>query len=287
MAISFEKFIEKYTGKSVANPEVGTYKGECVSLVQMYLYECFGEKFKARGHANTYAGNLIKSGLATKVALKNIKKGDIISYPAGHDGCDPNRGHVAIYYDKNHVFQQNVNVGGDGVATDVASLNHGFTPKLDSTCTIARMKKAPVEDKPETKPETNYKFKNGQEVVVTGKGNTQADGKGVENGGVGYERVILDILEGEAYPYRVGNTKGTLGFYKESELKASSGFNKGDKVKIVGTGKASANGTGATSYGIGWQRRILKVHDGAKYPYEVGNNSGTTGFYQANDLQKI
>lgn len=289
MAISYEKFIEKYDGKSVATPN-GNFEGECVSVVQRYLNECFDIKSEARGDANVYAGNIIKEGLATKVSVKNIKKGDIISYPAGHAGCHPQYGHVAIYYDKDHVFQQNVNYAGDGVVDDTASLNHGFTPKLDSSCTIARMKKAPVvdkEEKPETKPTTKYKFKKGQEVIVTGKGNTQADGKGIANGGVGYERVVLEILEGEPYPYRVGNAKGTLGFYKEDELKASNGLNKGNKVKIIGVGKESANGTGKNAYGIGWQRRILEVHTGAKYPYEVGNNKGTTGFYQANDLEKI
>jgi len=60
----------------------------------------------------------------------------------------------------------------------------------------------------------------------------------------------------------------------------------GDTVKIVGTGNGSSNGNGATAYGIGWTRQILKIWSGRKYPYQVGNNSGTTGFYQESALQK-
>ena len=286
MAISFDKFIEKYTGKSVANPQVGTFKGECVSLVQMYLYECFGEKFKARGNGNTYAGNLIKEGLATKVAVKNIKKGDIISYPAGHSGCDPNYGHVAIYYDKDHVFQQNVNVSGDGVTNNTASLNHGFTAKLDSSCTIARMKKAPVVDK-EEKPATKYKFKKGQKVEIVSAGNTQANGKGVANYGIGFERQIMDIYEGEKFPYEVGDGKDVTGYYQESDLKAisSTDLKVGDTVEIIKAGNTQANGKGRVNGGIGYIRQIRKIYKG-DYPYEVGTAKAVTGYYKADALKK-
>ena len=68
---------------------------------------------------------------------------------------------------------------------------------------------------------------------------------------------------------------------------APTGLSVGDNVKIVGTGKASADGSGATAGGIGWTRQILKIYDGQPYPYRVGNSSGTTGFYKEDALQKI
>ena len=61
----------------------------------------------------------------------------------------------------------------------------------------------------------------------------------------------------------------------------------GDRVKIIATGNGSSMGTSNTAYGIGWERQILKVWDGRLYPYQVGNNTGTTGFYKAEALQKI
>lgn len=60
----------------------------------------------------------------------------------------------------------------------------------------------------------------------------------------------------------------------------------GDTVKIIGTGNGSSYGTSGTAYGIGWTRTVLKIWEGRKYPYQIGNNTGTTGFYKAEALQK-
>ena len=46
-------------------------------------------------------------------------------------------------------------------------------------------------------------------------------------------------------------------------------------------------GNSNTAYGIGWERQILKVWDGRPFPYQVGNSTGTTGFYKASALQKM
>lgn len=61
----------------------------------------------------------------------------------------------------------------------------------------------------------------------------------------------------------------------------------GDRVKITGTGNGSSMGTSNTAYGIGWERQILKVWSGRPFPYQVGNSTGTTGFYKETSLQKM
>lgn len=60
----------------------------------------------------------------------------------------------------------------------------------------------------------------------------------------------------------------------------------GDTVVIVGTGNGSSYGDSNTAYGIGWTRQILRIWTGRSFPYQVGNSSGTTGFYRAEALQK-
>lgn len=66
----------------------------------------------------------------------------------------------------------------------------------------------------------------------------------------------------------------------------STGLLVGDKVEIIGTGNGSSYGTSNTAYGIGWTRQVLKIWDGRPFPYQVGNSSGTTGFYKAEALRK-
>lgn len=62
----------------------------------------------------------------------------------------------------------------------------------------------------------------------------------------------------------------------------------GDKVKIVGSYAESSTSTKAKHRrAIGWQRVILKVYEGREYPYRVGNETGTTGFFKAESLEKI
>lgn len=61
---------------------------------------------------------------------------------------------------------------------------------------------------------------------------------------------------------------------------------KGDKVKIIGTGNGSSLGNANVAGGIGWTRVILRVWEGRAYPYQVGDGTGTTGFYKAEALEK-
>ncbi len=64
-------------------------------------------------------------------------------------------------------------------------------------------------------------------------------------------------------------------------------FKVGDQVKIVNKGNSQANGLGHNAYGYGWTRKILKIYAGAKFPYQVGNDNGTTGFYTKEALKKL
>lgn len=60
----------------------------------------------------------------------------------------------------------------------------------------------------------------------------------------------------------------------------------GDKVKITRMGNSQADGKGNHARS-GLVRYILKIHKGAAYPYQVGNSTGTTGFYKKEALQKM
>lgn len=61
----------------------------------------------------------------------------------------------------------------------------------------------------------------------------------------------------------------------------------GDAVKIIGTGNGSSFGTSNTAWGLNWNRQILNIWSGRPYPYQVGDGSGTTGFYKADALRKL
>lgn len=79
----------------------------------------------------------------------------------------------------------------------------------------------------------------------------------------------------------------TIPEYTEPAPQPTPGLQVGDTVKIIGTGNGSSYGCSNTAYGIGYVRQILHIYDGRSYPYQVGNESGTTGFYRADALQKL
>lgn len=71
-------------------------------------------------------------------------------------------------------------------------------------------------------------------------------------------------------------------------------FAVGQKVRIniKSSGyAASADGTGqgGRRYKVanGWVRLVLKYHSGKPFPYQVGNATGTTGFFKEEDLQSV
>lgn len=71
-----------------------------------------------------------------------------------------------------------------------------------------------------TEKEPEPEFKKGDKVRIIARGNSQASGKGLPAGGIGYTRYILKVWVGKPYPYQVGSLNGTTtGYYKAEALK--------------------------------------------------------------------
>lgn len=149
---------------------------------------------------------------------------------------------------------------------------------------------------PTPQPTPSDKFNIGDKVVINGPlyvSSTASSPAGHVSNKV---TNITRKNPGSAHPY---NTTGDLGWMDESSIKKyeeptptptpapSTELNVGDAVEIIGTGNGSAYGGSNTAYGIGWKRQILKIWKGKPYPYQVGNNTGTTGFYKKEALKKI
>lgn len=152
------------------------------------------------------------------------------------------------------------------------------------------------EPTPTPQPTPSDKFNIGDKVVVDGPlyvSSTASSPAGHVSNKV---TNITRKNPGSAHPY---NTTGDLGWMDESSIKKyeeptptptpapSTELNVGDAVEIIGTGNGSAYGGSNTAYGIGWKRQILKIWNGKPYPYQVGNNTATTGFYKAEALRKL
>lgn len=80
----FEKWALAQGSVSNPAPDYG-FKGECVSLIQQYLYNVCGIGFKARGHAKDWATNIIEGWDKFDVS-NSIKAGDILVYTSGTYG---------------------------------------------------------------------------------------------------------------------------------------------------------------------------------------------------------
>jgi len=91
--------------KQVCNPN-GTEKGQCVSLVQEYLFKVFGISEQSHGNAKDWA-NSIPTGFAKLAAKTALQAGDIIVYGANHGG---GFGHIAIIDQNEECLQQNYTI---------------------------------------------------------------------------------------------------------------------------------------------------------------------------------
>lgn len=276
MLLTLDEFIKKHTGEAVANPEEGSFKGECVSLVQMYIYECFGVGFKGRGNAKDYCDNLIKEGLATKV--NSPIKGDIMGWYA--DKNIGENGHVAIYLDQKTCFDQ---------SNYTRKTAQKRTP-INGVDIYVRMKSSlinnkPVEDTKPTTPTANLKFKEGDKVVINGKLYPSSTAK--EPTGTVSNKVtnITRIAKGAAHPY---NTTGDLGWMNESDIKAynataSTEIKVGDKVKVK-EGAKDYNGKGLASFVYTNTYDVIEVSGNR---IVIGKGDAVTAAVHKNNLYKV
>ena len=163
---------------------------------------------------------------------------------------------------------------------DVQAIVDGQAPKPEPTPT----------------PGPSDKFNIGDKVVINGPLYTSSNAGSAAGHVSNKVTNITRKNPGSAHPY---NTTGDLGWMDESSITkynepaptptpapVPKPLSVGDTVKIIGTGNGSSYGTSNTAYGIGWTRQILRIWDGRPYPYQVGNGSGTTGFYKAEALQR-
>ena len=96
-----------------------------------------------------------------------------------------------------------------------------------------------------------------------------------------------------------------IGWYKQDELynneeiysditltakyeKIIPKYEIGDKVIIVGKyAKSSKSTTAYNKRAIGWEREILNIIEGTEFPYVVGNNTGVTGFFKLESVERV
>ena len=151
------------------------------------------------------------------------------------------------------------------------------------------------EPTPTPAPTPSDKFNIGDKVVINGALYTSSNAASPAGSISNKVTNITRKNPGSAHPY---NTTGDLGWMNESDIRmyteptpapapVDKTLHVGDKVKIVGTGNGASDGSSNTAYGIGWTREILKIYSGRKFPYQVGNSTGTTGFYPESSLEKL
>lgn len=139
-----------------------------------------------------------------------------------------------------------------------------------------------------SKETQQLKYKIGDKLVLNGTlyqdsyGNNP--GMTLKNTEVVITKINDDI--NATKPYNVNNG---LGWVAQDELSKipSNEIKIGDKVRIVGYGKASSDGNGLTAGGLGWIRTVLNIYEKEPYPYQVGEGDETTGFYKRDALEKI
>lgn len=157
---------------SVGNPTPeGSYKGECVSLIQQYLNKVFNIPFKPRGNAKDWAYIDIEG--FNKFAPDNTPKaGDILVYDWGRYG------HVVIVTADGKSLEQNKN--GNRVIT-VSEITSGYVmihrpAKIDlglstDNYNVGQVYTLKVDLKVREGAGTNYRQKNKNELTADGQKN--------------------------------------------------------------------------------------------------------------------
>lgn len=255
-------------------------------------------------HLNCNAENFIERAIASGLSVyKTPQVGDIICW----EGAGSLAGHVGIVIEVVNGNCIKVAQSGWGSSNSfyiTTNYNNNGRWGLSANYPFRgfiRILPTPPAPQPTPKPTPgpSDKFNIGDRVVINGP--LYANSNAASPAGSVSNRTtnITRKNPGSEHPY---NTTGDLGWMDESSIRKAeepkpqptpqpapqpTGLQVGDRVKITGTGNGSSYGDSNTAYGIGWERQILKIWSGRPFPYQVGNSTGTTGFYKETSLQKL
>lgn len=255
-------------------------------------------------HLNCNAENFIERAIASGLSVyKTPQVGDIICW----EGAGSLAGHVGIVIkvvNSNCIKVAQSGWGSSNPFYITTNYNNNGRWGLSSNYPFRgfiRILPTPPAPQPTPKPTPgpSDKFNIGDRVVINGplyaSSNAASPAGSISNKTTNITRKN----PGSAHPY---NTTGDLGWMDESSIRKAEepkpqpapqptpqpiGLQVGDRVKITGTGNGSSYGDSNTAYGIGWERQILKIWSGRPFPYQVGNSTGTTGFYKESSLEKL
>ena len=264
---------------------------------------------------NCNAENWVERAIAAGLKTGNTpKRGAIMCWQKGSLSSGDGAGHVAIVErvdSNNQVYTSESGYGSTAFWNQIRTNSNGrwgLSSSYSFRCFIylpddVQSKidggQPTPEPTPTPTPGPSDKFSIGDKVIINGPLYPNSNAS-APTGNV-YDKIttITRKNPGSVHPY---NTEGDLGWMDEAFIKAyveptptpaptpvpqPTGLQIGDSVKIIGTGNGSSYGTSNTAYGIGWTRQVLKIWDGRPYPYQIGNNTATTGFYKAEALQKL
>ena len=168
---------------SVANPN-GTYKGQCVSLIQQYLDKVLGVPYRSRGNAKDWVNNYptnVFDKLSNKVALQ---PGDVLVYGKNYGG---GYGHIGLidingkFYDQNGVKRKEVGYRDQPFKNYVCVLRPKDQSKLkrqdnqQSSRTRVFAVKTNIRENPTTHS-TPHLYKANTKVQILAENVAQADG---------------------------------------------------------------------------------------------------------------
>ena len=258
-------------------------------------------------NAENWVERAIAAGLKTG---STPKRGAIMCWQKGSLSSGDGAGHVAIVErvdSNNQVYTSESGYGSTAFWNQIRTNSNGrwgLSSSYSFRCFIylpddvqSKIDGGQPAPTPTPTPGPSSKFNIGDKVVINGPLYVNANASS-PSGSVSNKVTTITRKVSGAHPY---NTSGDLGWMDESSITkyvepapaptpapapAPAPLAVGDTVEIIGTGNGSAYGGRNTVYGIGWTRTILKIWDGKPYPYQVGNNTGTTGFYQASALKR-
>ena len=247
-------------------------------------------------HLNCNAENFIERAIASGLSVyKTPQVGDIICW----EGAGSLAGHVGIVIkvvNNNCIKVAQSGWGSSNPFYITTNYNNNGRWGLSSNYPFRgfiRILPTPPAPQPTPKPipGPSDKFNIGDRVVINGPLYTSSNAASPAGSVNNKTTNITRKNPGSAHPY---NTTGDLGWMDESSIRKAeepkpqpTGLQVGDRVKITGTGNGSSYGDSNTAYGIGWERQILKIWSGRPFPYQVGNSTGTTGFYPESSLEKL